>query len=134
MRSVAALALSVVALTSCLTVTPAGTLIASTPSGARILVDGRDSGLVTPREIQLEKGRSHRIVLELAGFALSTLELDEGRRVTLVGWNQAGIRPIRFPLPIFHSSKELFLPVRVDRSSSPWRIHVRLRPLEASAP
>jgi len=50
--------------------------VRSTPQGARILVDGMDTGLRTPARLELKPGE-HRVLLALAGFAL-------GSRIVLV--------------------------------------------------
>jgi serine/threonine protein kinase len=55
-------------------------VVNSTPEGAGIEVDGKDTEKITPAEITLEKGR-HTIVLHKAGFSdISTTEtLEEGQ-------------------------------------------------------
>jgi type II secretory pathway pseudopilin PulG len=55
-------------------------VVNSTPEGAGIEVDGKDTEKITPAEITLEKGR-HTIVLHKAGYSdISTTEtLEEGQ-------------------------------------------------------
>ncbi|MCA9606719.1 MAG: PEGA domain-containing protein [Myxococcales bacterium] len=63
---------------------PAAVAISSTPPGARILVDGRDSGHVTPHEISLTAGQ-HTIQLQLEGHepTQQTIEAQAATRVRL---------------------------------------------------
>ncbi len=63
---------------------PAMVAIASTPPGARILVDGRDTGHVTPHEVSMPAG-AHTIQLQLDGHdaAEQTIEAQAATRVRL---------------------------------------------------
>lgn len=54
---------------------PATLHVTSTPPGARILIDGRDTNQVTPADVQTEPGR-HALRLELAGYRAATSEVD----------------------------------------------------------
>ena len=58
-------------------------VVNSTPQGANIEVDGRDTGMITPAEIVLEKG-FHTVLLRKAGFkdVSSTETLTEGESWT----------------------------------------------------
>jgi hypothetical protein len=129
---IALAALVIGTLSGCLDITPAGTLFASDPPGARVLVDGRDSGWVTPCMIDLDEEEAHQVSLELPGYAARTLSLQPARRVHFLtwsyglnGWNVRG----RFPL--FLPTADLLLPFRENEALSPARIFVRLRPAEA---
>ena len=61
---------------------PAAVAISSTPPGARILVDGRDSGHVTPHEISLTAGQ-HTIQLQLEGHEPTQQTIDALMRLDL---------------------------------------------------
>jgi hypothetical protein len=125
-------ALVIGTLSGCLDITPPGTLFASDPPGARVLLDGRDSGWVTPCRIALDEEQAHRVSLELPGYAARSISLQPARRVHFLtwaygvnGWNVRG----RFPL--FLPTADLLLPFRENEALSPARIFVRLRPAEA---
>ena len=51
--------------------------IASDPPGARILIDERDSGFVTPAVMHLDVEDDHRVDLMLPGYAPATRFLGE---------------------------------------------------------
>lgn len=121
-----AAAAAALALQACLTVTPPGILVASSPPGARILVDGRDSGLVTPCNIDVGH-QDQWIQLELQGYATTALRLKEHTTRELVPWDQGIVRPPSWPFPLFLPGKDLFLPYRTDESPLPSRIFVELR-------
>ncbi len=63
---------------------PAMVAISSTPPGAQILVDGRDTGRVTPQEVSMSAG-AHTVEVRLAGHAPSaqTFEARAATRVRL---------------------------------------------------
>lgn len=50
---------------------PATVMVASTPPGAMIMIDGADSGRVTPAEVEMAPGE-HSVELRLTGYAPST--------------------------------------------------------------
>ncbi|MEM7305749.1 MAG: PEGA domain-containing protein [Planctomycetota bacterium] len=114
-------------LASCVNlVTPPGILIASTPPGAHISVDGRDSGFVTPASMAIDDDAKW-IELRLEGYATTALFLEHGKRYELVPWSEGVVTPRSWPFPLFLPMTDLILPVRLDESPSPSRIHVDLR-------
>jgi len=120
---------ALVTLSSCINISTRSTTLASEPPGARVRVDGRDSGWVTPCKIALETDEEHVVSLELDGFAPSEFVLQPQERHGIIAWRQGvnGVKStIRFPLllPI----RDLLLPLREDDSLSPGRVFVRLRP------
>jgi hypothetical protein len=56
---------------------PAMVLVAAEPAGAQILIDGRDTGRVTPSQISVDKPGSHSILLKKQGY------LEESTTVNL---------------------------------------------------
>jgi AAA+ ATPase superfamily predicted ATPase len=62
--------------------------IASEPAAARIILDGRDTGLVTPNLLESLNEGKHSLLLELEGYDQASLEFsiagEETRRETLV--------------------------------------------------
>ena len=128
LRSALAAAVAFGLLSSCVNmVTPPGILVASTPPGARISVDGLDSGFVTPCSIALEGDEKHWVQLALEGYATTDLYLDESRHVYIVPWVKGQAAQDTFAFPLFLPAVDLLLPVQVDNSPSPKRIHVKLR-------
>jgi len=117
---------------SCLNVSPSGTTLASEPPGARVHVDGRDSGWVTPCEIALDADETHVVTLALDGFAPREIVLEPLERHGIVAWRQGvnGVKStIRFPILI--PMGDFLFPLRESSATSPSRVFVRLRPLAA---
>src|SRR5262245_57451271 len=89
------------ALAGCLNVSPAGTAFASDPPGARVQVDGKDSGWVTPCLIALNVAKEHHVTISLAGYELRDVVLEPDTRRSIVSWYQGlnGMRSTtRFPM------------------------------------
>ena len=127
-----ALALSLGGAASCVNVSPPGTTFTSEPPGARVHVDGRDSGWVTPCIIALDVEETHLVRIELSGHAPREIMLVPDYRPGGVSYSQAvtGTRstltfPTRLPVGDF------FFPLREIQTLSPARVFVRLRPESA---
>lgn len=113
----------------CRNVSPAGVHFASEPPGAAIRVDGRDSGWVTPCEVDLDVEREHEVELALAGFAPRRFLLVPDEQRAFVSWNQGvnGLRT-RQRAPFLMTGEDLLLPFREVHALAPGRIFVRLHP------
>src|SRR5262245_10972281 len=72
----------------CVSASPPATTFASEPSGARVLVDGRDSGFVTPCLIDLGTDEPRAVTLVLDGFEKREIQLDPHRRTRFIAWRQ----------------------------------------------
>jgi hypothetical protein len=135
-RPAAAFALALLALaplTSCRSGrTQAGVTFSSDPPGARVLVNGADSGFVTPTALSLPRGDWHRIELRREGYQPVTRLVSPQIRVVAIPWTDGYLGPGTWWFPLFLSFKDFALPVLVDDNSSPQRIHARLRLSPAS--
>ena len=127
--SAAFLLLILTGLTGCLSATPPGSFFATTPPGARIRVDGHDSGFVTPCMIDLQSEGRVRVDLELEGYAPARIILASHSEIEGIPWTAGVLSPwggLHFP--VFMSAVDLFVPFRQDAGPHPQRVHVYLRP------
>lgn len=123
------LVLPVIALCACVRdIGPPGVFFSSDPPGARILIDGRDSGYVTPRMIALDEGERHRVELRMAGFDTHSMRLLPNKRVTWVVWDDGVATLYGLTFPLYLSFGDLVAPRRVNKLPAPGRIFVRLEP------
>jgi len=125
-------ALAGLAASACLNVSPPGQSFSSEPSGARVYVDGRDSGWVTPCLVALDEEQSHTISFQLEGYAAREVVLVPDLRREVIEW-QRGVNGVRSTVrfPILLPTEDLLLPIREIRGLSPGRVFVRLRPIAA---
>lgn len=116
---------------SCMNVSPPGVTFASEPPGARVQVDGQDSGWVTPCMIALTWEEVHVVTLALEGHVPHEILLVPEERLGVSDWRQgaSGVNStIRFPF--FQEPVDFFFPLREVRALAPGRVFVRLRPAE----
>lgn len=133
MRSLPALiALSLpLALASCVEIVrEPGVMFASNPSGARVVVDGVDSGFVTPCHIDLER-TTHDIDLVLEGYAPASVHIDDGGDTWLILWDEAYVNENTWRFPLWLNARDGLFPVKVERTYEPARIYVNLRLAES---
>lgn len=110
---------------------PAGTLFSSQPPGARLVVDGRDAGMVTPCYVDLADGDRHRISLELTGYEPALLKLGPDKRTWWITWAKGNAAwGGGFLFPLFLPAGDLFFPYRSDKGPRPERVHIHLQPEE----
>jgi len=103
-----------------------GVLLATEPPGARIVVDGEDSGFVTPCNLGLSRER-HRIELVLPGYQTARVQVDKGGQTQLVYWREAYVNSNTWNFPTWLNYEDGFAPVKLGLGFEPSRIHVPLR-------
>lgn len=115
-------------LPGCLSATPPGAYFATTPPGARVRIDGRDTGFVTPCMIALDDGGRVGVQLELQGYQTASIVLVPASETEVIGWSHGVAAPWgSMRLPIQLGAVDLFLPFRPDAGHHPQRVHVTLR-------
>jgi hypothetical protein len=117
---------------SCMTVSPPATSFASEPPGARVQVDGQDSGWITPCLIALDTDESHVVTLALDGYESREIRLEPLDRTMIIDWEQgvAGLKS-SVVFPLLMPMQDLLLPFRNSSALAPGRVFVRLRPESA---
>ncbi len=103
-----------------------GVLLATTPPGAAVYVNGRATGFVTPAAISLPRAQWHRVDFLLPGHRPATRLLSPSQRVHVVPWQKGYIGVWTWWFPLFLDLEDLAIPFRVDDNLSPQRVHVRL--------
>jgi hypothetical protein len=125
------LGLLLVTLSGCLATSAPGATLTSSPPGARVLVEGKDSGWVTPCQMWLDVDEPVAVTFELPGYATRTVRLVPARQWSAVTWT-LGIHPAQdAPFPALLPPEDLLLPFREDDFLAPTRVFVRLRPEDA---
>jgi hypothetical protein len=130
LRRLLALAPLVLAVAGCVQLTtPPGVVLASSPPGARVLVDGRDAGFVTPCRIAIGNWSDHEVVLSLPGYVPVEIRFETETDAYVVPWRDMRLAEhgeVSFPL--FWPLEDFVAPVKVDNALSPARVFVRLAP------
>lgn len=100
--------------------------IASDPPGARVVINQRDSGFVTPCLLSLETGETQRIDLEYPGYVTATRVLTPDNRVYAILWSDMYTRSEAWHFPLWLNFRDLLVPVKFDRTHAPSRLYVKL--------
>lgn len=100
--------------------------LATDPAGARILIDGRDSGFVTPALLRLER-EDQTVRFELEGFVAEERELHPGKRRSTIYWREMSVSYRTWHFPLWLNRDDTFTPYKVDKSLMPHRLFVRLK-------
>jgi len=98
----------------------------SEPPGARVVVDGRDSGFVTPCHLTLDMSR-HEVELRLPGYAPGTVSLEPSRWREAVLWKDMSLRPDVWRFPLWLNLEDSVEPVKFHQDLSPGHVFVRLQ-------
>ncbi len=103
--------------------------VASQPSGARILIDGEDSGLTTPSQLTLSTAmKSYTIALEKPGYNPIERQVKLGKDVDVIDPDEVAMRVCCAPCCLGLPLLGLLKPVRVKQGYTPSRIDARLDP------
>lgn len=103
-----------------------GVVIASDPPGARILLDGKDSGYVTPCDLGVDRD-TRRIDLVLDGYQTATRSVEDDSRWWLIFWNEAYLNPNTWRFPLWLGFEDFVAPIKLDRGYWPQRVYVKMK-------
>jgi PEGA domain len=107
---------------------PHGVVVASEPPGARILVDGVDSGWVTPMAMSLPRDERARIDLFLDGYRPATVAVaPDGQKYYLILWRESYKDWDTWRFPLWLNYEDVLAPIKLSRGLQPSRIFVPLR-------
>jgi hypothetical protein len=104
-----------------------GVMIASRPAGARVLINGEDSGFATPCCLALENTKQ-RIDLVLDGYQTTSRIVNDDGRTYLIYWSEAYLGPHTYRFPMWLNVYDGWVPVRFEETYAPERLFVRMRP------
>lgn len=123
------LVVALAGLASCEVVRNPGVALSTSPPGARVAVDGRDSGYLTPCVLELDRD-DHQLDFELAGYRPESRLVTPGGEIYVILWQEMFLNWQVWRFPLWLNYVDGLGPIKVDRGSSPGRIFVRLRRAE----
>ncbi len=103
-------------------------LVSSDPLGARILVDGRDTGRTTPASLPIggHFGTDHVIELQKKGYRPARYRVQQYSEGYTSKWIDGAYDPVMLPLPMFWSAGDVAYPFGVRSAVIPAELCVRL--------
>jgi hypothetical protein len=115
------------ALSGCILLpSPGNVTFASDPPGARVLIDGKDTGFVTPCALALERNDDTRLDIELPGYVTATRYLTPDHQCYVILWREMYVDQRTFHFPLWLNVRDFFVPIKYDKTMAPGRIYVRL--------
>lgn len=99
---------------------------ATSPAGAQVHIDGRDTGFVTPITLDLPDKDQSLLELVLPGYqtARRMLTLKEGKEI--VPGSDATVFYLSWRFPLFLSAEGFWTPIRKYTVEQPGRVYVQL--------
>jgi len=98
---------------------------ATEPPGARVLVDRKDSGFVTPCRLELTESH-HQVELLMPGYEPVKLRTERGLKKDVVFWRDMFVRPDVWRFPLWLNVQDFFEPLKIRRTYYPGHVFVRL--------
>ncbi len=105
---------------------PYGVTLASDPPGARVFVDNKDSGFVTPCRLALEPDEKYRIDFQYPGYETATRFLAHDRDWEARLWDEMYMNSSVWNFPLWLNMGDAFTPVQTRKVLLPSRVYVRL--------
>jgi hypothetical protein len=104
----------------------ANVTFASDPPGARIMIDKKDTGYVTPCALALERNNDTRLDIALPGYVTATRYLTPDHQVYAILWREMFVDARTFHFPMWLNVRDFFVPIKYEKTMAPGRIFVRL--------
>ncbi|MBX3462451.1 MAG: PEGA domain-containing protein [Planctomycetes bacterium] len=103
-------------------------VVTSEPPGARILIDGIDTGHTTPAALQIggSFGRDHVLELRLAGHRPAVRRFHQYTEGYTSKWIDGAYDPVMPPLPFFWTFGDFVFPFAVRGAMVPGEVYVKL--------
>lgn len=103
-----------------------GVFLATNPPGARVFVDGADTGFATPCSLDLDKTNEHEVAFVLDGYDVARRDLYPNTNWSAVPWSDGDIDLGVWRFPLFLTFEGLFFPFRENDNLVPSRVYVSL--------
>lgn len=101
------------------------TTFSTDPPGARVFLDGKDSGFSTPCVMAVDG--SKRVDFVLPGFATATRSLEDESQRYLLLWREMNVGSHTWKFPLWLSYRDLTVPIQGTKGPLPQHLFVRLR-------
>ncbi|MDF1836391.1 MAG: PEGA domain-containing protein [Planctomycetota bacterium] len=103
---------------------------ASSPPGARILIDGQDSGFVTPTSLDIRNKEHRQVEFVLPGFKTAVRNLRNGKRVNYVFYEDWVAHYNTWRFPLWLNVGDFFQQRTVLKGELPSRLFVQMQRAE----
>jgi hypothetical protein len=101
-------------------------VLSTNPPGASVFVDGKNSGFVTPCQLQLDIDEDARLDFSIPGFRPETRFLTPDDEVYAILWSEMYAGPQTWHFPLWLPLRDFLVPVKWTEAHAPGRIHIDL--------
>ncbi len=125
------LALSLLLLPACTSIQGSNrVLVTSAPAGARIAVNGLDTGWTTPHDFNLANfgSHDHLITVTKKGYEPESRQVYLHRQTRTSRWVDGAVEDLQFTWPVFWTFGDFFLPFEYSWEFVPRELFVQLYP------
>ena len=105
-------------------------LVTSAPAGARIAVNGLDTGWTTPHDFNLANfgSHDHLITVTKKGYEPESRQVYLHRQTRTSLWVEGAVEDLQFTWPVFWTFGDFFLPFEYRWEFVPRELFVQLYP------
>jgi hypothetical protein len=104
-----------------------GVSFATDPPGAKVVLDGKDTGFVTPCLLYVSDDNGVKVDLVRPGYETAHRVLNDRWTAHTILWNEMSVHYNTWDFPLFLNFEDFFIFLKVDDEPIPARIFVRLR-------
>ena len=98
----------------------------SEPPGARVIIDKKDSGFVTPCRLTLDR-EDHKVEFDLPGYATARFDLEPDMAHEVILWEDMALEFGSYHFPLWLNLGDALPPVKFHANLAPGRVFVRLQ-------
>ena len=98
----------------------------SEPPGARVIVDKKDTGFVTPCRLTLDR-EEHKVEIALPGYEPARLDLEPRMVHDVILWEDMALEFGSYHFPLWLNFGDTLTPVKFHANLEPGRVFVRLQ-------
>ncbi len=100
---------------------------ASAPPGARILLDGEDSGFVTPTSLDLPNKKHRTVEFVLPGYETAVRDLRTGKSRDYIFFDEWQLHYNTWRFPLWLNFADFFVERRTYKGERPSRVFVQMK-------
>ncbi|MEZ6004172.1 MAG: PEGA domain-containing protein [Planctomycetota bacterium] len=99
----------------------------SAPPGARILLNGEDTGFVTPTTLQIPTRKHSEVQFELPGYETAKRDLHAGKTHDYTFYSDWTLHYVTWRFPLWLNFQDFFVERSTEKGSLPRRVFVQMK-------
>ncbi|HPF14385.1 MAG TPA: PEGA domain-containing protein, partial [Planctomycetota bacterium] len=100
---------------------------ASDPPGARILIDGKDTGFVTPTSLNIPNKNHRTVEFAMPGYESAVRDLRTGKRRDFIFYGEWTMGYSTWRFPLWLNFQDFFVERKTQSGERPSRLFVNMK-------